>query len=98
MFRVLGCDLKWKNLDYKTFKNLVKEGGFKVVSKEIRRVERIVNKLVRLGVKNFNLFWVFRFYDWLIEYEIFFREIFSFVDRGDGIVSKDDFVIALEER
>lgn len=80
------------------FRVVVKEGGFKVVSKEICWVERIVNKLVRLGVKNLNLLWVFRLYDWFVECEVFFWEVFVVLDRGDGSISKNDFVMVLEER
>ncbi|XP_054552370.1 ankyrin repeat and EF-hand domain-containing protein 1 isoform X2 [Talpa occidentalis] len=93
-----GCDLKWKNLDHKTPRAIAKEGGFKAASKEIRRAERIANKLAKPGVKNPNPLWALRLHDWSSVHENFLREAFSFVDRGDGTVTKEDFVIALEER
>lgn len=98
MLHVLGCDLKWKNLDHKTPRTVAKEGGFKAASKEIRRAERIANKLARPGAKNPNPLWALRLHDWSLEHETFLREAFSFVDRGDGTVSKEDFVLTLEER
>ncbi|KAM5219244.1 ankyrin repeat and EF-hand domain-containing protein 1 isoform 2-T2 [Hipposideros larvatus] len=93
-----GCDLKWKNLDHKTPKALAKEGGFKAASKEIRRAERIANKLAKPGAKNPNPLWALRLHDWSVVNETSLREAFSFVDRGNGTVSKDDFVLVLEER
>ncbi|XP_032151316.1 ankyrin repeat and EF-hand domain-containing protein 1 [Sapajus apella] len=93
-----GCDLKWKNLDHKTPRAVAKEGGFKAASKEIRRAERIANKLARPGAKNPNPLWALRLHDWSVEREAFLREAFSAVDRGDGSVSKNDFVMVLEER
>ncbi|XP_004593412.2 ankyrin repeat and EF-hand domain-containing protein 1 [Ochotona princeps] len=93
-----GCDLKWKNLEHKTPKAVAKDGGFKAASKEIRRAERIANKLAKPGVKNPNPLWALRLHDWSTEHETFLREGFSFVDRGDGTVSKEDFVLVLEER
>lgn len=93
-----GCDLKWKNLEHKTPRILAKDGGFKAASKEIRRAEMIANKLAKPGVKNPNPIWALRLHDWSVEHESFLREAFAFVDRGDGTVSKDDFVLTLEER
>ncbi|XP_007954619.1 ankyrin repeat and EF-hand domain-containing protein 1 [Orycteropus afer afer] len=93
-----GCDLKWKNLEHKTPRALAKEGGFKAASKELRKAEKIANKLARPGAKNPNPLWAMRLHDWSIEHEAFLREAFSFVDKGDGTVSKEDFVVALEER
>ncbi|XP_004686999.1 PREDICTED: ankyrin repeat and EF-hand domain-containing protein 1 [Condylura cristata] len=93
-----GCDLKWKNLDHKTPRVIAKERGFKAASKEIRRAERIANKLAKPGAKNPNPLWALRLHDWSAEHENFLREAFSFVDRGDGTVTKEDFVITLEEK
>ncbi|XP_015395081.2 ankyrin repeat and EF-hand domain-containing protein 1 isoform X2 [Panthera tigris] len=93
-----GCDLKWKNLDHKTPRAVAKEGSFKAANKEIRRAERTANKLARPGAKNPNPLWALRLHDWSLEHETFLREAFSFVDRGDGTVSKEDFVLTLEER
>lgn len=98
MLYVLGCDLKWKNLDHKTAGAVAKEGGFKAASKEIRRAERIANRLARLGTKNPNPLWAVRLHDWSVEREAFLREAFSVLDRGDGTISKNDFVMVLEER
>ncbi|XP_064428895.1 ankyrin repeat and EF-hand domain-containing protein 1 isoform X2 [Mirounga angustirostris] len=93
-----GCDLKWKNLDHKTARTVAKEGGFKAASKEIGRAERTANKLARPGAKDPNPLWALRLHDWSLEHETFLREALSFVDRGDGTVSKEDFVLTLEER
>lgn len=98
MLHVVGCDLKWKNLEHKTPRTVAKEGGFKAASKEIQRAERTANKLARPGAKNPNPLWALRLHDWSLEHETFLREAFSFVDRGDGTVSKEDFVLTLEER
>uniref|UniRef100_A0A8D2CKT8 Ankyrin repeat and EF-hand domain containing 1 n=1 Tax=Sciurus vulgaris TaxID=55149 RepID=A0A8D2CKT8_SCIVU len=93
-----GCDLKWKNLDHKTPRAVAKDGGFKAASKEIRRAERTANKLAKPGVKNPNPMWALRLHDWSVEHEAFLREPFSFVDRGNGTVSKEDFVLTLEDK
>ncbi|XP_047398458.1 ankyrin repeat and EF-hand domain-containing protein 1 [Sciurus carolinensis] len=93
-----GCDLKWKNLDHRTPRAVAKDGGFKAASKEIRRAERIANKLAKPGVKNPNPMWALRLHDWSVEHEAFLRESFSFVDRGNGTVSKEDFVLTLEDK
>ncbi|KAM8919812.1 ankyrin repeat and EF-hand domain-containing protein 1 isoform 2-T3 [Lycaon pictus] len=93
-----GCDLKWKNLDHKTPRTVAREGGFKAASKEIWRAERTAAKLAWPGAKNPNPLWALRLHDWSLEHETFLREAFSFVDRGDGTVSKEDFVLTLEER
>ncbi|XP_073093034.1 ankyrin repeat and EF-hand domain-containing protein 1 isoform X2 [Manis javanica] len=93
-----GCELKWRNLNHKTPRALAKEGGFKAASKEIRRAERIADKLARPGAKNPNPLWALRLHDWSVEREAFLWEAFSLVDRGDGTVSKEDFVMTLEER
>ncbi|XP_045689294.1 ankyrin repeat and EF-hand domain-containing protein 1 [Phyllostomus hastatus] len=93
-----GCDLKWKNLQHKTPRNVAKEGGFKAASKEIRRAERIANKLARPGAKDPNPLWALQLHDWSVEHETSLQGAFSYVDRGDGTVSKEDFVMVLEER
>ncbi|XP_008593269.1 PREDICTED: ankyrin repeat and EF-hand domain-containing protein 1 [Galeopterus variegatus] len=93
-----GCDLKWKNLEHKTPLAVAKEKGFKAASKELRRAERIANKLAKPGAKNPNPLWALRLHDWSIEHEAFLRETFSFLDRGDGTVAKEDFVTFLEEK
>ncbi|KAH0511242.1 Ankyrin repeat and EF-hand domain-containing protein 1 [Microtus ochrogaster] len=93
-----GCDLKWKNLEHKTPRAVAKDGGFKAAGKEIRRAERTAAKLAKPGVKNPNPLWALRLHDWSAEHEAFLREAFSLVDRGDGVVSKEDFVTTLEER
>lgn len=98
IFHILGCDLKWKNLDHKTARAVAKEHGFKAATKEIRRAERTANKLAKPGAKNPNPLWALRLHDWSIESEVALREAFSLVDKGDGTVSKEDFVIVLEER
>ncbi|XP_004610982.1 ankyrin repeat and EF-hand domain-containing protein 1 [Sorex araneus] len=93
-----GCDLKWKNIEHKTPRIIAKEGGFKAASKEILRAERIANRLAKPGAKNPNPIWALRLHDWSLEHETYLREAFAFVDRGDGTMSKEDFVLALEER
>ncbi|XP_037667919.1 ankyrin repeat and EF-hand domain-containing protein 1 isoform X2 [Choloepus didactylus] len=93
-----GCDLKWKNLDHKTPRAVAKDGSFKAASKEIRRAERIANRLAKPGVKNPNPLWALRLHDWSIERETFLREAFAFADRDDGTVSKENFVLTLEDR
>ncbi|XP_042550544.1 ankyrin repeat and EF-hand domain-containing protein 1 [Dipodomys spectabilis] len=93
-----GCDLKWKNLEHKTPRAVAKDGGFKAASKEIRRAERIANKLAKQGDQNPNPVWALRLHDWSIEHETFLREAFAIVDKGDGTISKEDFVQTLEER
>nr|XP_027778087.2 ankyrin repeat and EF-hand domain-containing protein 1 [Marmota flaviventris] len=93
-----GCELKLKNLDHKTPRAVAKEGGFKAASKEIRRAERIAKKLEKPGVKNPNPMWALRLHDWSIEHEALLREGFSFLDRGNGTVSKEDFVLILEDK
>ncbi|XP_048204762.1 ankyrin repeat and EF-hand domain-containing protein 1 isoform X2 [Perognathus longimembris pacificus] len=93
-----GCDLKWKNLEHKTPRAVAKDGGFKAASKEIRRAERTANKLAKQGDQNPNPVWALRLHDWSIEHEGFLREAFAIVDKGDGTVSKEDFLQTLEER
>uniref|UniRef100_A0A2K6EV96 Ankyrin repeat and EF-hand domain containing 1 n=2 Tax=Propithecus coquereli TaxID=379532 RepID=A0A2K6EV96_PROCO len=93
-----GCDLKWKNLEHKTPRAVAKDSGFKAASKEILRAERIATKLAKPGVKNPNPLWALRLHDWSVEHETSLRETFALVDRGDGTVTKEDFVMTLEER
>lgn len=85
-------------MEHKTPRVVAKDGGFKAASKEIRRAERTAAKLAKTGAKNPNPLWALRLHDWSIEHETSLRNAFKFVDRGDGVVSKDDFVVALEER
>ncbi|KAM9065897.1 ankyrin repeat and EF-hand domain-containing protein 1 isoform 3-T3 [Sarcophilus harrisii] len=92
-----GCELTWKNLDHKTPRNVAKDGGFKAASKEIRRAERIAKKLAKPGVKNPNPPWAVRLHDWSDEHEKELREIFAPLDRGNGTITKEDFVIMLED-
>uniref|UniRef100_A0A8C5UWP0 Ankyrin repeat and EF-hand domain containing 1 n=1 Tax=Microcebus murinus TaxID=30608 RepID=A0A8C5UWP0_MICMU len=93
-----GCDLRWRNLEHKTPRAVAKDGGFKAASKEIRRAERIAAKLAKPGVKNPNPIWALRLHDWSAEHEVPLRETLALVDRADGTVTKEDFVMTLEER
>lgn len=67
MFPILGCDLKWKNLEHKTPRNLAKEGGFKGASKEIRRSKSLINWPGQ-GSKNPNPRLFLRLHDWSTEH------------------------------
>uniref|UniRef100_F6X0G0 Ankyrin repeat and EF-hand domain containing 1 n=1 Tax=Monodelphis domestica TaxID=13616 RepID=F6X0G0_MONDO len=92
-----GCDLKWKNLEHKTPRNVAKESGFKAASKEIRKAERLDKKLSRPGVKNPNPRFAVRLHDWSNEHEKEVRESLGSMDRGDGTVTKEDFVLTLAD-
>ncbi|XP_074065554.1 ankyrin repeat and EF-hand domain-containing protein 1 [Macrotis lagotis] len=92
-----GCELKWKNLEHKTPRNVAKDGGFKAASKEIYRAEIIEKKLSRPGVKNPNPPWAVRLHDWSCEHEKELRDSFAPLERGDGTITKEDFVMILEE-
>lgn len=95
-----GCDPTWKNLDKKTPRMVAKDGGFKAAMKEIRRIERRFAKFhkPKPGVKNPNPPWAVRVHDWSMEHQASLRDIFETVDRGDGTVTKDDFMSIIEER
>ncbi|XP_062981395.1 ankyrin repeat and EF-hand domain-containing protein 1 isoform X2 [Elgaria multicarinata webbii] len=95
-----GCDPTWRSLEKKTPRQVAKDGGFKAAVKEIRKIERRFAKFSKPkpGVKNPNPPWAVRLHDWSIENQASLREAFEMADRGDGTVSKEDFVLIIEER
>ncbi|XP_019404649.1 PREDICTED: ankyrin repeat and EF-hand domain-containing protein 1 isoform X1 [Crocodylus porosus] len=93
-----GCDPKWKNLLTKTPRIIAKEGGFKAAAKELRKIERLFAKYSKPGVKEANTQWSLRLYDWSLEHQAALREAFEVVDRGDGTVTKDDFISIIQEK
>ncbi|XP_042297122.1 ankyrin repeat and EF-hand domain-containing protein 1 [Sceloporus undulatus] len=94
-----GCDPMWRNLEKKTPRQVAKDGGFKGAVKEIRKIERRFAKFSKPkpGVKNPNPRWAVRLHDWSVEHQASLREAFEQADRGDGTVSKEDFVSILED-
>lgn len=95
-----GCDPTWKNLEKKTARMVAKDGGFKAAAKEIRKIERRYAKFAKpkIGVKNPNPPWAVRVHDWSVEHQASLRDIFETVDKGDGTITKDDFMSIIEER
>ncbi|KAF7249320.1 Ankyrin repeat and EF-hand domain-containing protein 1 [Varanus komodoensis] len=95
-----GCDPTWRNLEKKTPRQVAKDGGFKAAVKEIRKIERRFAKFSKPkpGVKNPNPPWAVRLHDWSVENQASLREAFEIADRGDGTVSKEDFISIIEER
>ncbi|XP_054847993.1 ankyrin repeat and EF-hand domain-containing protein 1 [Eublepharis macularius] len=95
-----GCDPTWRNLEKKTPRAVAKDAGFKAAAKEIRKIERRFAKYSKPkpGVKNPNPPWAVRLHDWSVEHQETLREVFEAVDRGDGTVSKEDFIAVIEER
>nr|XP_008114260.1 PREDICTED: ankyrin repeat and EF-hand domain-containing protein 1 [Anolis carolinensis]XP_016851574.1 PREDICTED: ankyrin repeat and EF-hand domain-containing protein 1 [Anolis carolinensis] len=95
-----GCDPMWRNLEKKTPRQVAKDAGFKGAVKEIRKIERRFAKYAKPkpGVRNPNPPWAVRLHDWSVENQASLREAFEAADRGDGTVSKDDFVSIIEER
>ncbi|KAH0621873.1 hypothetical protein JD844_023574 [Phrynosoma platyrhinos] len=95
-----GCDPTWRNLEKKTPRQVAKDGGFKGALKEIRKIERRFAKFSKPkpGVKNPNPPWAVRLHDWSIEHQASLRDAFEAADRGDGTVSKEDFVSIIEEK
>nr|XP_056712696.1 ankyrin repeat and EF-hand domain-containing protein 1 [Euleptes europaea] len=95
-----GTDPTWRNLEKKTPRAVAKDAGFKAAAKEIRKIERRFAKYhkPKPGVKNPNPPWAVRLHDWSVEHQASLREAFEAADRGDGTVSKDDFITIIEER
>ncbi|XP_026566177.1 ankyrin repeat and EF-hand domain-containing protein 1 [Pseudonaja textilis] len=95
-----GCDPTWRNLEKKVPRQVAKEGGFKAAAKEIRKIERRFAKFSKPkpGVKDPNPPWAIRLHDWSGENQASLREAFEHYDRGDGTVTKEDFVSIIEER
>ncbi|XP_070588753.1 ankyrin repeat and EF-hand domain-containing protein 1 [Erythrolamprus reginae] len=95
-----GCDPTWRNLEKKVPRQVAKEAGSKAAAKEIRKIERRYAKFAKPkpGLKDPNPPWAIRLHDWSGENQATLRETFEGYDRGDGTVSKDDFVSIIEER
>ncbi|XP_032070609.1 ankyrin repeat and EF-hand domain-containing protein 1 [Thamnophis elegans] len=95
-----GCDPTWRNLEKKLPRQVAKEGGFKAAAKEIRKIERRFAKFSKPkpGVKDPNPPWAIRLHDWSGENQASLREALEPLDRGDGTVTKEDFIAVIEER
>ncbi|KAL7991297.1 hypothetical protein Chor_015553 [Crotalus horridus] len=95
-----GSDPTWRNLEKKVPRQVAKDGGFKAAAKEIRKIERRFAKFSKPkpGVKDPNPPWAIRLHDWSGENQASLRETFEAYDRGDGTVSKEDFISIIEER
>ncbi|XP_077171939.1 ankyrin repeat and EF-hand domain-containing protein 1 [Paroedura picta] len=95
-----GSDPTWRNLEKKTPRAVAKDAGCKAAAKEIRKIERRFAKYFKPkpGVKNPNPPWAVRLHDWSVEHQASLREAFEVVDRGDGTVSKEDFLAIIEEK
>ncbi|KAG8583982.1 hypothetical protein GDO81_008624 [Engystomops pustulosus] len=93
-----GCDPTWKNIQTLTPKAIAKEGGFKAAMKEIGKAMRLFKKYSKPSVKNPNPPWALRLHDWSFEHQLALRESFAALDKGEGIVSRADFVEVLTEK
>uniref|UniRef100_A0ABM5GNX7 Ankyrin repeat and EF-hand domain-containing protein 1 n=1 Tax=Pogona vitticeps TaxID=103695 RepID=A0ABM5GNX7_9SAUR len=95
-----GCNPIWKNLEKKTARQVAKDSGSKASVKEIRKIERRYAKFLKPkpGVKNPNPPWAVRLHDWSVEHQESLHDLFGAVDRGDGTVSREDFVSIIEEK
>ncbi|XP_072907399.1 ankyrin repeat and EF-hand domain containing 1a isoform X1 [Hemitrygon akajei] len=93
-----GSNPKVKNLQLKTPRAAGKALGFKAVSKELRKAERLYNKYSKPGMKNPSPPWAIHFYDWSLYHENTLRNAFATMDRGDGTLTREDFTAILQER
>ncbi|GCC33519.1 ankyrin repeat and EF-hand domain containing 1a isoform X1 [Chiloscyllium punctatum] len=93
-----GSNPKTKNLQQKTPAVAAKANGHKAVSKELRKVERLLTKYAKPDVKNPNAPWAIRLYDWSMYHELALRNLFATVDRGDGTLAREDFAAILMEK
>ncbi|XP_051868057.1 ankyrin repeat and EF-hand domain-containing protein 1a [Pristis pectinata] len=93
-----GSNPKLKNLQLKTPRAAAKALGFKPVSKELRKAERLYNKYSKPGVKNPSPPWAIHLYDWSLYHENTLRNAFATMDRGDGTLTREDFAGILLEK
>ncbi|XP_041062715.1 ankyrin repeat and EF-hand domain-containing protein 1a [Carcharodon carcharias] len=93
-----GSNPKMKNLQQKTPAAAAKVSGYKAVSKELRKAERLFTKYTKPNVKNPNAPWAIRLYDWSLYHELALRNSFATMDRGDGTLAKEDFAAILMEK
>lgn len=93
-----GSNPKLKNLQLKTPRVAAKGLGFKLVSKELRKVERLLTKYSKPGVKNPSPPWLIHLYDWALYHEHTLRNAFATMDRGDGTLTREDFATILADR
>uniref|UniRef100_UPI00398E7A9E ankyrin repeat and EF-hand domain containing 1a isoform X1 n=2 Tax=Pristiophorus japonicus TaxID=55135 RepID=UPI00398E7A9E len=93
-----GSNPKIKNLQQKTPGAAAKANGHKAVAKELRKAERLFNKYNKSQIKNPNAPWAIRLYDWSIYHELALRNTFATMDRGDGTLTREDFIAILQEK
>ncbi|XP_078262064.1 ankyrin repeat and EF-hand domain-containing protein 1 [Rhinoraja longicauda] len=93
-----GSNPKLKNLLLKTPRAAAKALGYKPVSKELRKVERLLTKYSKPGVKNPSPPWLVHLYDWVLYHEHTLRNAFATMDRGDGTLTREDFSTVLASR
>lgn len=93
-----GCDPNWKNIKALTPKAVAKEGGFKAAMKELSKAMRLFKKYSKPGVKNPNPPWALKLHDWSFEHQAVLRESFAALDKGDGIISREEFAAVLLEK
>ncbi|XP_043552800.1 ankyrin repeat and EF-hand domain-containing protein 1a [Chiloscyllium plagiosum] len=94
----IRSNTKTKNLQQKTPAAAAKANGHKAVSKELRKVERLITKYAKPDVKNPNAPWAIRLYDWSMYHELALRNLFATMDRGDGTLTREDFAAILMEK
>ncbi|XP_075056836.1 ankyrin repeat and EF-hand domain-containing protein 1-like [Mixophyes fleayi] len=93
-----GCNPIWKNIKTMTPKDVAKEGGFKAAKKELGKAMRRYKKYSKPGVKNPNPQWSITLHDWSCEHQLYLRESFAMLSKGDGTVTKEDFVSILKAK
>lgn len=98
MSTFLGCDPTWTNLLTKTPRAVAKDGGFKAVAAELRKIENTFIKQSKPGAKDDNPRWALRLYDWSLEHQAALRKAFEAIDQGDGTVAKDDFISVIQKQ
>lgn len=93
-----GCDPTWKNIKTLTPKAIAKEGGFKAAMKEIGKAMRLFKKYSKPSAKNPNPPWAITLHDWSSEHLLALQESFAALDKGEGTISKAEFVEVLTEK
>ncbi|XP_069788583.1 ankyrin repeat and EF-hand domain containing 1a isoform X2 [Narcine bancroftii] len=93
-----GSNPKLKNLRLKTPRAAAKALDYKLVSKELRKAERLDARYSKPGKRNPNPPWAIHLYDWCQYHEHTLRNIFATMDRGDGTLTREDFTTILLQK
>ncbi|NXW76271.1 ANKE1 protein, partial [Hirundo rustica] len=86
-----GCDPTWSNLAHLTPREVAKNSGFKAAAAVLRKVEKAFKK------PDETLAWYLKVYDWSLQHEDAIRKEFETDQKGDGMVSRSDFISVIRK-